>query len=89
MTDLQKGLPFVDIPQPQAAIPKRLRVVTGNDPGKHFLRFTELYLSGGKCDIEHNRTVSFNNCLLHQSMPGRKADIQVIKVQLLQAEPKM
>ena len=29
------------------------------------------------------------NYLLHQSMPGRKVDIQVIKVQQLPAEPKM
>ena len=39
--------------------------------------------------IGYNRTSVIRNYLLHQLIPGRKADIQAIKVQLLQAEPKI
>ena len=38
------------------------------EPSKKFLRFTEWYLSDGKCDNEHNKTMSFNNCMLR--IPG-------------------
>jgi hypothetical protein len=34
------------------------------EPSKLFLRFTEWYLSNGKADSEHYRTVSLKNCLL-------------------------
>jgi len=48
------------------------------EPSKEFLRFTEGYLSNGKCDNEHNKTVSFNNCMLR--IPGSfnsKNNVQV------------
>jgi hypothetical protein len=38
------------------------------EPSKEFLRFAEWYLSNGKCDNNHNKTVSFNNCMLR--IPG-------------------
>ncbi|MPZ07058.1 MAG: DNA primase noncatalytic subunit PriX [Nitrososphaeraceae archaeon] len=34
------------------------------EPSKEFLRFAEWYLSNGKCDSGHNKTMSFNNCML-------------------------
>ena len=37
----------------------------------------------------YNRTSVIRNYFLHLSMPERKADIQAIKVQLLQAAPKI
>jgi Primase X len=39
-----------------------------NVSSKEFLRFAEWYLSNGKCDNEHNKTMSFNNCMLR--IPG-------------------
>jgi hypothetical protein len=33
-------------------------------PSMNFLRFAELKLSNGKMDIQHNKTISFGNCLL-------------------------
>ena len=48
------------------------------EPSKEFLRFAEWYLSNGKCDIRHNRTVSLNNCMLR--IPGSfnsKNNVQV------------
>ncbi len=38
------------------------------EPSKEFIRFAEWYLSNGKCDNEHNKTMSFNNCMLR--IPG-------------------
>jgi hypothetical protein len=52
------------------------------EPDKEFLRFAEWYLSDGKCDNEHNKTVSFNNCMLR--IPGSfnsKNNVQVRVVQ--------
>jgi len=52
------------------------------EPSKEFLRFAELYLSDGKCDKQHNKTVSFNNCMLR--IPGSfnsKNNVQVLVVQ--------
>jgi hypothetical protein len=52
------------------------------EPSKEFLRFAEWYLSNGKCDNEHNKTVSFNNCMLR--IPGSfnsKNNVQVLVVQ--------
>ena len=52
------------------------------EPSKEFLRFAEWYLSNGKCDNEHNKTVSFNNCMLR--IPGSfnsKNNVQVRVVQ--------
>jgi hypothetical protein len=37
-------------------------------PSMNFLRFTEWKLSNGKMDFQHNKTVSFGNCLLR--IPG-------------------
>ncbi len=37
-------------------------------PSMNFLRFAEWKLSNGKMDVQHNRTVSFGNCLLR--IPG-------------------
>lgn len=48
------------------------------EPSKDFLRFIEWYLSNGRCDVDHNSTVSLNNCLLR--VPGTfnaKNDAQV------------
>lgn len=38
------------------------------EPSKQFLRFAEWYLSYGKCDLTHNNTISFSNCMLR--IPG-------------------
>jgi hypothetical protein len=40
----------------------------GHQPSQKFLRFAEYYLSNGKCDLQHNKTVSFKNCMLR--VPG-------------------
>jgi hypothetical protein len=40
----------------------------GSNPSQKFLRFTEWFLSNGKCDPQHNKTVSFRNCMLR--IPG-------------------
>ena len=43
--------------------------VTGTDqPSVKFLRWAEGYLSGGKSDPAHNKTLSFGNCMLR--VPG-------------------
>src|SRR5215475_11659437 len=55
------------------------------DPSKKMLRWLEKYLSNGKSDSVHNRTVSFGNCMLR--VPGSinskhnnsKNQVQVIK----------
>ena len=36
----------------------------GSTPSQKFLRFTEWFLSNGKCDPQHNGTVSLRNCML-------------------------
>ena len=38
------------------------------EPSKKILRFLEKYISSGKSDSVHNRTVSFGNCMLR--VPG-------------------
>jgi hypothetical protein len=40
----------------------------GSNPSQKFLRFAEWFLSNGKCDPQHNKTVSFKNCMLR--IPG-------------------
>jgi Primase X len=40
----------------------------GSNPSQKFLRFAEWFLSIGKCDPQHNKTVSFKNCMLR--VPG-------------------
>ena len=40
----------------------------GSTPSQKFLRYAEAYLSGGKCDPQHNNTVSLRNCMLR--IPG-------------------
>ena len=40
----------------------------GNNPSQKFLRYAEAYLSNGKCDPQHNNTVSLRNCMLR--IPG-------------------
>jgi hypothetical protein len=40
----------------------------GSNPSQKFLRFVEWFLSNGKCDPQHNKTVSFKNCMLR--IPG-------------------
>jgi hypothetical protein len=40
----------------------------GQQPSQKFLRFAEMFLSNGKCDSQHNKTVSFRNCMLR--IPG-------------------
>ena len=40
----------------------------GSNPSQKFLRFAELFLSNGKCDPQHNKTVSLRNCMLR--VPG-------------------
>jgi hypothetical protein len=52
------------------------------EPSKEFLRFTEWYLSNGKCDNGHNKTASFNNCMLR--IPGsfnskNNAQVRIMK----------
>jgi hypothetical protein len=52
------------------------------DPGKQFLRFAEWYLSNGKCDNEHNKTLSFNNCMLR--IPGSFNSKNNVQVRIVQ-----
>jgi hypothetical protein len=40
----------------------------GSNPSQRFLRFAEWFLSNGKCDPQHNNTVSLRNCMLR--VPG-------------------
>jgi hypothetical protein len=40
----------------------------GSNPSQKFLRFAEWFLSNGKCDPQHNKTVSIRNCMLR--IPG-------------------
>jgi hypothetical protein len=40
----------------------------GTNPSQKFLRFAEWFLSNGKCDPQHNKTVSLRNCMLR--IPG-------------------
>jgi hypothetical protein len=61
-------------------MPKFKKLV--KEPSKEFLRFAEWYLSNGKCDNKHNKTVSLNNCMLR--IPGSfnsKNNVQVKVVQ--------
>jgi hypothetical protein len=40
----------------------------GSNPSQRFIRFAEWFLTNGKCDPQHNRTVSLKNCMLR--IPG-------------------
>ena len=40
----------------------------GSTPSQKFLRYAESFLSDGKCDPQHNKTVSLKNCMLR--IPG-------------------
>jgi hypothetical protein len=40
----------------------------GSNPSQKFLRFAEWFLSNGRCDPQHNKTVSLRNCMLR--IPG-------------------
>jgi Primase X len=40
----------------------------GSTPSQKFLRYAEFFLSDGKCDPQHNKTVSLKNCMLR--IPG-------------------
>ena len=44
--------------------------------------FAEWYLSNGKCDNEHNKTVSFNNCMLR--IPGSFNSKNNVQVRIMQ-----
>jgi hypothetical protein len=52
------------------------------EPSRDFLRFAEWYLSNGKCDNEHNKTVSFNNCMLR--IPGSFNSKNNVQVRIMQ-----
>lgn len=52
------------------------------EPSKEFLRFAEWYLSNGKCDIGHNKTVSLNNCMLR--IPGSFNSKNNVQVRIMQ-----
>jgi hypothetical protein len=52
------------------------------EPSKEFLRFAERYLSNSKCDNEHNKTVSFNNCMLR--IPGSYNSKNMTQVKIVQ-----
>lgn len=52
------------------------------EPSKEFLRFVESYLSNGKCDSGHNKTVSFNNCMLR--IPGSFNSKNNVQVRIIQ-----
>jgi hypothetical protein len=52
------------------------------EPSKEFLRFAEWYLSNGKCDNEHNKTVSFNNCMLR--IPGSFNSKNNVQIRIVQ-----
>jgi hypothetical protein len=40
----------------------------GSNSSQKFLRFAEWFLSNGKCDPQHNKTISLRNCMLR--VPG-------------------
>ena len=52
------------------------------EPSKEFLRFVEWYISNGKCDNEHNKTVSFNNCMLR--IPGSFNSKNNVQIRIVQ-----
>lgn len=52
------------------------------EPSKEFLRFAEWYLSDSKCDNEHNKTVSLNNCMLR--IPGSFNSKNNVQVRIMQ-----
>ena len=52
------------------------------EPSKLFLRFAEWYLSNGKADSEHYRTVSFKNCLLR--IPGSYNSKNMSQIRVVQ-----
>jgi non-catalytic primase subunit PriX-like protein len=52
------------------------------EPSKEFLRFAEWYLSSGKCDNEHNKTISFNNCMLR--IPGSFNSKNNVQIRIVQ-----
>jgi hypothetical protein len=54
----------------------------GSNPSQKFLRFAEWFLSNGKCDSQHNKTVSFKNCMLR--IPGSINSKNGEKVRIIQ-----
>ena len=54
----------------------------GTNPSQKFLRFAEWFLSNGKCDPQHNKTVSFKNCMLR--IPGSINSKNGEKVRIIQ-----
>ena len=53
----------------------------GQQPLQKFLRFEEWYLSNGRCDPQHNKTVSSRNCMLR--IPGfiNSKNGQVVRIE--------
>jgi hypothetical protein len=54
----------------------------GSNPSQKFLRFAEWFLSNGKCDPQHYKTVSFRNCMLR--IPGSVNSKNGQKVRIVQ-----
>jgi hypothetical protein len=54
----------------------------GSTPSQKFLRYAESFLSDGKCDPQHNKTVSLKNCMLR--IPGSVNSKNGQEVRILQ-----
>jgi hypothetical protein len=52
----------------EAFVLESVDVFSNSNPSQRFLRFAEWFLSNGKCDPQHNKTVSLRNCMLR--IPG-------------------
>jgi hypothetical protein len=52
----------------------------GSTPSQKFLRFAESFLSSGKCDPQHNRTVSLRNSMLRVPGTINSKNGQMVKI---------
>jgi hypothetical protein len=52
----------------------------GSNPSQKFLRFAESFLSNGKCDSQHNRTISFRNSMLRIPNTINSKNGQMVKI---------
>jgi non-catalytic primase subunit PriX-like protein len=53
----------------------------GQQPLQKFLRFEEWYLSNGRCDPQHNKTVSSRNCMLRIPGSVNSKNGQVVRIE--------
>ena len=52
----------------------------GSNPSQKFLRYAEWFLSNGKCDPQHNKTVSLRNCMLGSLDLLTRRIIRIVRV---------